>query len=62
MRTYECKLVNEHGCTFDRDEFTSKKATMEWARGRGANYRLMIYDSDVQDYVTIKEWKYSKAQ
>lgn len=56
------ELINNQGCVFDREEFSSKTAALKWARGRGEDYKLAMIDEVTGETVVIHKWRYSKPE
>lgn len=53
MNKYRIELVNNNGCLFDSIEGDNKKDLIAWARGRGGNYKAILYKGQE----IIKEWE-----
>lgn len=56
------ELVNNQGCVFDREEFSSQKEALKWARGRGEDYKLVKIDEVTGEPILVRKWKYSKPE
>jgi len=52
----QAHLRNSQGCTFDSTEVDTFEDAVEWAKGRGGTYTLMIEADNLRwDYYTVSD-------